>query len=99
LAREETKRAEEEERERLELQELQEQCKEIKVLEKLVNRRKREVSSCLDSLPPVRRARIIVEWRNSPPKAECRTSSFRVVIFQSLRNKDVLPQDSFFINA
>jgi len=71
LAREETKRAEEEERERLELQELQEQCKEIEVLEKLVNRRKREVSSCLDSLPPVRRARIIVEWRTSPPKAEC----------------------------
>jgi len=60
LAREAAKRAEEE-RERLELEDLQEQCKEIEVLEKLVNRRKRVVSSCLDSLSPVQRARIAVE--------------------------------------
>jgi len=65
LAREAARRAEEEraeeERERLELEDLQEQCKEIEVLEKLVNRRKRVVSSCLDSLSPVQRARIAVE--------------------------------------
>lgn len=71
LALEAAKRAKEEERERLELEELQEQCKEIEVLEKLVNRRKREVSSCLDSLPPAQRARITVEWKHMPPKVEC----------------------------